>query len=120
MLRLIARLGRGGLLLGALVMTVTVSVPLTARAADKTSEADSQLEIKAREAFAAGRYDEAKDTFAKLYARSLNPVYLRNIGRCYQKKHEPQAAIDQFQDYLAKTKSGKYKISADERAEIQG
>jgi hypothetical protein len=91
-----------------------------ASAADKASDADNQLEMKARESFAAGRYDEAKDTFAKLYAKSLNPVYLRNIGRCYQKKREPQNAIDQFQDYLAKTKSGKYKITADERAEIEG
>src|SRR5258708_23332424 len=76
--------------------------------------------MKAREAFAAGRYDEALDTFAKMYAKTLNPVYLRNIGRCYQKKREPQKAIDEFQDYLAKTKSGKFKITADERAEIQG
>src|SRR5258708_35518510 len=76
--------------------------------------------MKARESFAAGRYDEALDTFAKLYAKTLNPVYLRNIGRCFQKKREPQKAIDSFQDYLTKTKSGKNKISADERAEIEG
>jgi hypothetical protein len=93
--------------------------PSTASAAGASSE-DNALEIKAREQFAAGRYDDAKDTFAKLYAKSLNPIYLRNIGRCYQKKREPQAAIDQFQDYLAKTKTGKYKITADERAEIEG
>jgi hypothetical protein len=99
---------------------LAVTVPATASAADHASSEDNQLEMKAREEFAAGRYDEAKDTFAKLYAKSLNPIYLRNIGRCYQKKREPQAAIDQFQDYLAKTKSGKYKITADERAEIEG
>ena len=117
---LTTRLGRSAVA-GALFVTLSVAVPSTVSAAEhQTSEADNQLEMKAREQFAAGRYDEAIDTFAKLYAKSLNPVYTRNIGRCYQKKREPQKAIDQFQDYLAKTKSGKNKISADERAEIEG
>ena len=73
-------------------------------------------EMKARESFAAGRYDEALEAFAKLYAETLNPIYLRNIGRCHQKLREPQKAIDAFHDYLAKGK----KISADERTEIDG
>jgi len=117
---LTTRLGRSAVA-GALFVTLSVAVPSGARAAEhQASEVDNQLEMKAREQFATGRYDEAIDTFAKLYAKSLNPVYMRNIGRCYQKKREPQKAIDQFQDYLAKTKSGKNKISADERAEIEG
>jgi hypothetical protein len=94
-----------------------------ARAADHSSagaDIDNQLEMKARESFAAGRYDDAIESFAKLYAKSLNPIYLRNIGRCFQQKHQPQDAIDKFRDYLAKTKTGKNKISADERAEIEG
>jgi tetratricopeptide (TPR) repeat protein len=105
------------LVLAALVM---VAAPSVASAADHPAEADNALEIKGREAFAAGRYDDAIDAFAKLYAKSLNPTYLRNIGRAFQKKRDPQAAIDKFRDYLAQTKSGKYKISADERAEIEG
>src|SRR5665213_1537654 len=72
--------------------------------------------MKARESFAAGRYDEALEAFAKLYAETLNPIYLRNIGRCHQKLREPQKAIDAFQDYLAKGK----KIGPDERTEIDG
>ena len=125
MLRLTKRLGRGGA--GALffftLFTVvsTLAATSTARAAEHpSSEVDNQLELKARESFAAGRYDEALDSFAKLYAKTLNPVYLRNIGRCFQQKHEPGQAIDKFRDYLSKTKSGKNKISADERAEIEG
>src|SRR5258708_2176226 len=90
----------------------------TAAAADKQQL--NGLEMKARESFAAGRYDEALQTFAKLYAETLHPVYLRNIGRCHQKMREPDKAVDAFQDYLAKTKSGKDKISPDERAEIEG
>ena len=72
--------------------------------------------MKAREAFAAGRYDEALELFAKLYAQTLHPVYLRNIGRCHQKLRQPEKAIDSFNEYLAKEK----KISADERKEIDG
>jgi hypothetical protein len=90
----------------------------TAVAADKQQL--NGLEMKARESFAAGRYDEALQTFAKLYAETLHPVYLRNIGRCHQKMREPQKAIDAFQDYLAKTKAGKDKITPDERTEIEG
>ena len=72
--------------------------------------------MKAREAFAAGRYDEALNLFAKLYAETLHPVYLRNIGRCHQKLRQPEQAIDKFHEYLVKEK----KISADERKEIDG
>jgi hypothetical protein len=80
------------------------------------ARADHATEMKAREAFAAGRFEQALDLFAKLYAETLHPVYLRNIARCHQKLREPQKAIDAFKDYLAKNK----KISADERTEIQG
>jgi hypothetical protein len=80
------------------------------------AHADHAGEMKARESFAAGRFDEALELFAKLYAETLNPIYLRNIGRCHQKLREPQKAIDAFHDYLAKGK----KISADEHAEIDG
>ncbi len=115
------RLGRGSVA-AALVLTLAGSGAGTVRAADHpaASDGDNQLEMKAREAFAASRYDEAIDSFAKLYAKTLNPIYLRNIGRCFQQKREPDAAIDKFRDYLAKTKTGKYKTSTDERAEIDG
>jgi hypothetical protein len=115
------RLGRGSVA-AALVLTLAGSGAGTVRAADHptASDGDNQLEMKAREAFAASRYDDAIDSFAKLYAKTLNPIYLRNIGRCFQQKREPDAAIDKFRDYLAKTKTGKYKTSTDERAEIDG
>jgi hypothetical protein len=108
---------RGAVLITLCASLCTSATPGAAVAADKQANA---LEMKARESFAAGRYDEALQTFAKLYAETLHPVYLRNIGRCHQKMREPQKAIDAFQDYLAKTKTGKDKITADERAEIDG
>jgi hypothetical protein len=81
-----------------------------------TGATEKETELNARQAFAAARYDEAIELFARLYAETLNPIYLRNIGRCHQKKREPDKAIDAFQDYLAKGKS----ITAPERKEIQG
>ena len=73
-------------------------------------------EIKAREDFVAGRYQEALDLFAKLYAETLHPNYLRNIGRCYQNLGEPERAITSFRDYLRKGRD----ISPAEHAEIDG
>jgi hypothetical protein len=79
------------------------------------AEVDSR-EMKAREAFAADRYQEALDIFVKLYAEKLHPNYLRNIGRCYQNMGEPDKAISSFREYLRKAKS----VSADERKEVDG
>jgi hypothetical protein len=79
------------------------------------AQPDKKTEMSARQAFAAGRYDEALELFAQLYAETLHPVYLRNIGRCHQKKREPQKAIDAFRDYLAKGK-----VASAERREIEG
>jgi hypothetical protein len=98
---------------GALLLVTVVALLLSA-AGD--ARADRATEMKAREAFAAGRFDQALDLFARLYAETLHPVYLRNIGRCHQKMREPQKAIDAFRDYLTKEK----KMTADERAEING
>jgi tetratricopeptide (TPR) repeat protein len=103
----------------AVAAALAVAQVGTARAGERSSDA-ADSELKAREAFAAGRYDDAIETYAKLYARDLNPTYIRNIGRCYQRKHEPQKAIDEFRDYLAKTRSGRFKITSDERDEIEG
>jgi hypothetical protein len=80
------------------------------------ARADHAGEMKAREDFAAGRYSQALDLFAALYAETLNPVYLRNIGRCHQKLREPDKAIGSFRDYLAKGRT----ISPEEREEING
>ena len=75
-----------------------------------------QRELRAREAYAVGRYQEALDLFGKLYAETLHPNYLRNIGRCYQNLGDPDRAIVSFRDYLRKSKT----LSADERVEIDG
>jgi hypothetical protein len=108
--------GRLGVVLAVVSTFLAAAVPMVTAPAAHAAKVDNATEMKAREAFAAGRYDDALDLFAKLYAQTLHPVYLRNIGRCHQKMRQPDKAIDKFNEYLAKEK----KISADERKEIEG
>ncbi len=82
----------------------------------RASAATDPRELTAREDFAAGRYQQALDLFAKLYAEKLHPNYLRNIGRCYQNLGDPEHAITSFRDYLRKAKT----ISPEERKEVEG
>jgi tetratricopeptide (TPR) repeat protein len=89
---------------------------LVALCAARASAGPDPRELTAREDFAAGRYQEALDLFARLYAESLHPNYLRNIGRCYQNLGQPDRAINSFRDYLRKAKG----LSDDERQEIDG
>jgi tetratricopeptide (TPR) repeat protein len=96
--------------LGLLVVAV-----LAATAPRAIAEVDGR-EMRAREAFAAGRYQEALDGFVKLYAEKLHPNYLRNIGRCYQNLGDPDKAISSFREYLRKAKA----VGRDERMEVEG
>jgi hypothetical protein len=73
-------------------------------------------EVQARKDFAAGRYEQAAEAFADLFATTGDPIYLRNIGRCYQKLKRPAESISNFQDYLSKAKN----LSSTEREEIEG
>jgi len=76
----------------------------------------SARELRARQDFAAGRYEEAIEIFAELYAKTADPIFLRNIARCYQKENRADEAIANFREYLNKAK----KLSADEKDEIAG
>jgi tetratricopeptide (TPR) repeat protein len=97
-------------------LALLLALGLVAAPSLRAVAAPDAREIQAREDFAAGRYAQAAETFARLYAETLHPNYLRNIGRCYQNLGEPDRAINSFRDYLRKAKS----LSADERAEIEG
>jgi tetratricopeptide (TPR) repeat protein len=94
--------------------SVVVTLALTFVAAPAV--AVDARELKAREEFAAGRYQDALDIFAKLYAETLHPIYLRNVGRCYQNLGDPDRAIISFRDYLRKHKT----IEPHERSEVEG
>jgi len=59
-------------------------------------------ELEARRDFAEARYEEALHIFAELFSELGDPIYLRNLARCYQKLKRPAEAIASFQDYLVK------------------
>jgi hypothetical protein len=87
-----------------------VAAPATAR------DATDKREVEAIADFAAGRYQHAIDLFAQLYGETMNPIYLRNIGRCQQGLGQAQPAITSYREYLKKSKG----MKADERKEIEG
>jgi hypothetical protein len=76
----------------------------------------SDRDLAARAHFAAGRYAEALDGFAELYAETLHPTYLRNVGRCQQMLGEPDKAIISFREYLRKGAP----LDAAARTEVEG
>jgi hypothetical protein len=98
-----------------IVVGFVAVVALAAVARPAAAEVDRR-EMKAREDFGAGRYQDALDLFVKLYAEKLHPNYLRNIGRCYQNLGDPDKAISSFREYLRKAKN----VTPDERAEVEG
>ncbi len=95
---------------GTLGVVVAPSGPI--HAAKRTDK----REIEARQAFAAGQYQQALDLYAELYADKVHPTYLRNIGRCYQNLKQPEKSINAFRDYLRQAR----RVSAAERAEVEG
>jgi tetratricopeptide (TPR) repeat protein len=106
--------------LSVLALAVLLAAPAVARAERQApaaeSKGDESLDQKAKRLFAAGRYSEAIEILAQLYAQTNNPVYLRNIGRCYQRLPDPDRAIASFEEYLLRGKN----ISRSEREEIRG
>ncbi len=88
--------------------TNTASTMRVEKAATPTAEAaqpsPSHLEMrddeKASEAFYSQRYEDAVRGYAKLYATTRNPVYLRNLARCRQKLGEWDEAIQLFRRFL--------------------
>jgi hypothetical protein len=78
--------------------------------------AEEALELRARTLFAAGEYQQAVEVYARLYAETLHPTYLRNVGRCQQNLGQPDKAIASFREYLRKARG----VDRQGRAEIEG
>jgi tetratricopeptide (TPR) repeat protein len=95
--------------LAALILTWAAS----AQAAP--SPPPDRREREAVEAFVTGQYQHALELFGKLYAETVHPTYLRNIGRCYQKLGDVDRALETFRDYLHKVPN----LPPRERAEIE-
>ena len=87
-------------------------LPTAAAAATGAEDQD----LKARKLFAAGDYRQALELYVNLYAETLHPTYLRNIGRCQQNLGEADKAIGSFREYLRKAKD----LSPAQRQEIEG
>jgi tetratricopeptide (TPR) repeat protein len=85
-------------LLGILVVLCAVSA-VRVRAAQASPV--SERELRARQDYAAGRYDEAIEIFAELFAKTADPIFLRNIARCYQKQNRTEEAIENCREYLS-------------------
>jgi tetratricopeptide (TPR) repeat protein len=98
------------------VLAVAVVLTLVTGAVSAQPRSDAETERVARTHFAAGEYREARDLYARLYADTLHPTYLRNIGRCYQNLRDPDRAITSFEEYLRKAKQ----IAPADRAEVEG
>jgi tetratricopeptide (TPR) repeat protein len=99
-----------------LAATVVGQALLPANPAQAAGKRTDKREVEARQAFAAGRYQESLDLYAQLYADKVHPTYLRNIGRCYQNLQQPDKAINAFRDYLRQAKE----LSPAEKGEIDG
>jgi hypothetical protein len=96
---------------------VILSVALMALAWPASVRAEGEdLDLKARTLFGAGEYRAALEIYASLYAKTLHPTYVRNVGRCYQNLGEPDKAISSFKEYLRKAQ----KLDAKGRAEVEG
>jgi hypothetical protein len=81
-------------------------------ASKKTEDRDRQ----AKRLFVSGNYKEAIEVLTDLYSDTGNPIYLRNIARCYQRLRDPDRAIASFEEYLLRGKD----IPAHEREEVKG
>jgi len=113
---LILTLALGGIIIAPPTAAAAAAAAQTAKAKKDKKDKTNPLEFQAREAFAAGRYQEALDSYAKLYAETLHPTYLRNVGRCYMNLDQPERATSSFREYLRKAKD----VTADERKEVEG
>jgi hypothetical protein len=99
-----------------LLIALALATLVTVAAAPGAAAPADKRELQAREAFAAGRYNDALDLYAKLYADKLHPTYLRNVGRCYQNLGDPDHAISSFREYLRQAKD----VTPTERAQVEG
>jgi hypothetical protein len=81
--------------------------PASAQPRELTAKQRADKEKREKKAltdFSAGKYQEAIDLMAELYADFQEPMYYRNIGRCYQKLGDPDRAIAAFEEFVAKAK----------------
>ena len=101
----------------AMLITVVLAAAVVVGGEGAAAAAGAEdQDLKARKLFAAGDYRQALELYVNLYAETLHPTYLRNIGRCQQNLGEADKAIGSFREYLRKAKD----LSPAQRQEIEG
>jgi tetratricopeptide (TPR) repeat protein len=95
---------------------LATALPAAAPAQPAARGSTEELEAEALTHFAAGRYAEALELYAKLYSRTLHLTYLRNVARCHQFLGHADKAIASFREYLRRGRD----LSAAQRAEVEG
>lgn len=95
--------------------TIAIGIFVLGLLATLPARADDRREVEGRSLFAKGEYERALDLYAELFAERNDPVFLRNIGRCYQKLKRPDKSIDAFREYLRRAH-----VRTAERDEING
>jgi len=98
------------------ILTVTAVLCALVFSTGAMAAGEEGAEMKARTHFAAGEYKEALEIYARLYAETMHPTYLRNIARCHQNLGNPDKAISSFREYLRKA----HDLTPDQRKEIEG
>jgi hypothetical protein len=101
---------------GLRALSLGLLLALIPRAGVAAPAGKDPREQTARAFFAVGKYREAIDVFAQMYAEKPHANYIFNIGRCYQNLPDPDKAIASFRDYLRRAP----KLSAAEKQEIDG
>lgn len=102
-------------LLVALVLVIAAA-PATARAAPPVD-----VEKRERDALAACDGQDVKTGIAllgRLYADTLDPTYIYNQARCYQKNEHNREAVGRFREFLRVTKEPTGELAQRARAAI--
>ena len=81
------------------LLLVSAAAGRIARAADPAPEEDKRP-MSALAACASGDTGKGVSILGQLYAESLNPAYVFNQGRCYQKNGQLENARVRFEEYL--------------------
>lgn len=99
----------------ALALVVVTALSSSSALARRGHEREDRREVQGRALFGKGDYPAALEIYASLFAERSDPVFLRNIGRCYQMLEEPDKAIGAFREYLRRSH-----VKPTERSEVEG
>jgi hypothetical protein len=99
-----------------LLASLASLAPSPAARADLTPEQETALTNEAESLSFAGDFAKALPLYARLFAETKTPVYLRNVARCHQFLRHPDQAIFFFRRYLSMLSAP----SPAERTEIEG